>query len=236
MSAAHPVTRAYRRRARTRSALIIAARNLFGERGIDAVTIQDITDAADVGKGSFYYHFDSKEEVLQAAAEDVLTQFAARLDRDFDDGDSDPAFVLGYSLYRTLRLCLDDPAIGRFVLRISDGVSLAEATIGQSARRDLLQGREAGRFVFDDVELVFTMITGGGIALLGRRLRDELTPAAVTGYVVSSLRFLGVPAPEAHRIATEIEQRATPGRATQQAPDAEALPGSKATRSEARPD
>lgn len=216
------VTRADRRRARTRSALITAARDLFGKRGIDVIKIQDITDAADVAKGSFYYHFDSKDDVVKAAAEDVLARLAELLADDFDDGDSDPAFVLGFSLYRTLRLCLDDPTIGRFVLRLADGVSLAEATIGRSARRDLLQGRSAGRFTFDDVELAFTMITGGGIALLSRRLHDELNAAAVTDYVASTLRYLGVPEAEARRVATDIEQAASHDRAADQASGAEA--------------
>ena len=48
-----------RRKARTRSALIAAAREMLASRDPAEVTIQEITEAADVGFGSFYNHFDS---------------------------------------------------------------------------------------------------------------------------------------------------------------------------------
>ena len=51
--ATHP-SRTQRRRDQTRAALLAAGRRLFSERGIGEVTIQQITDSADVAKGSFY--------------------------------------------------------------------------------------------------------------------------------------------------------------------------------------
>jgi len=53
-----------RRRERTRRALRDAAATLVIEKGYDAVTIQDITERADVGMGTFYLHFQHKEEVI----------------------------------------------------------------------------------------------------------------------------------------------------------------------------
>ena len=202
---AAPANRSDRRRERTRNALITASRGLFGERGVDAVTIQDITDAADVAKGSFYNHFGSKEDVLRATAADVLTRVADRLDRNLAATDSDPAFVVGLSLYRTLRICLDDPTIGRFVLRIADAMTLFEASIGTRARRDLMQGRATGRFAFDDLELVITMLTGGAIALLTRRLAGDLSRAAETDFVALTLRTVGVADSDSRQVAKQIE-------------------------------
>ena len=54
-----------RRRARTRRALLDAARRVIGRQGVENVTIQEITDEADVGFGSFYNHFATKEDLLQ---------------------------------------------------------------------------------------------------------------------------------------------------------------------------
>ncbi len=45
---------------RTRAALIAAGRRLFCERPVDAVAIDDIVQAAEVSKGSFYNHFDDR--------------------------------------------------------------------------------------------------------------------------------------------------------------------------------
>ena len=53
-------TRLDRRKARTRQALIDAAVRLIAEGRGERASIQEITDAADIGFGSFYNHFDSK--------------------------------------------------------------------------------------------------------------------------------------------------------------------------------
>ena len=58
-----------RRREETRARLLEAARALTLERDIEAITIADITARADVGFGSFYNHFESKEAILQATTE-----------------------------------------------------------------------------------------------------------------------------------------------------------------------
>ncbi len=67
-SAPHPGRRE-RRRAETRERLFRAALRLFAERGFTATTVEDITEAADVGKGTFFNYFPSKEHVLVAFGE-----------------------------------------------------------------------------------------------------------------------------------------------------------------------
>jgi AcrR family transcriptional regulator len=53
-----------RRSAETRERLFQAAFTLFAERGFIATTVEDITNAADVGKGTFFNYFPSKEHIL----------------------------------------------------------------------------------------------------------------------------------------------------------------------------
>jgi len=65
-----------RRKARTRAALIRAAQSFLAS-GKPEVPILEITQAADVGLGSFYNHFDSKEELFRAAVDDAPSLFAA---------------------------------------------------------------------------------------------------------------------------------------------------------------
>jgi len=55
-----------RRRAETRERIFRAALKLFAERGFPATTVEAITEAADVGKGTFFNYFPSKEHVLGA--------------------------------------------------------------------------------------------------------------------------------------------------------------------------
>jgi AcrR family transcriptional regulator len=58
-----------RRAAETRVRLFRSAMRLFAQRGFQNVTVEDITEAADVGKGTFFNYFDSKDEVLGVMAE-----------------------------------------------------------------------------------------------------------------------------------------------------------------------
>ena len=51
--------------------IIQAAVELVLEKGYDTVTVQDITDRADIGRGTFYIHFKDKEEVVWTAIQDL---------------------------------------------------------------------------------------------------------------------------------------------------------------------
>ena len=59
-----PLDRRGRRRAETRDRIIRAALGLFSERGVATTTVEDITNEADVGKGTFFNYFPSKEHIL----------------------------------------------------------------------------------------------------------------------------------------------------------------------------
>ena len=61
--------RRQRRAAETRMRLFRCALKLLAERGFQNVTVEDITEAADVGKGTFFNYFESKDHVLGVMAE-----------------------------------------------------------------------------------------------------------------------------------------------------------------------
>ena len=61
--------RRQRRAAETRLRLFRCALQLFAERGFQNVTVEDITEAADVGKGTFFNYFETKDHVLGVMAE-----------------------------------------------------------------------------------------------------------------------------------------------------------------------
>jgi AcrR family transcriptional regulator len=67
--AARQVTQLQQPRARaTRAGLIEAAVALWLERGVDATTVDEICEAAGASKGSFYFHFARKEDILLEVA------------------------------------------------------------------------------------------------------------------------------------------------------------------------
>jgi AcrR family transcriptional regulator len=61
--------RRQRHGAETRVRLFCCALQLFAERGYPNVTVEDITEAADVGKGTFFNYFESKDQVLSVMSE-----------------------------------------------------------------------------------------------------------------------------------------------------------------------
>lgn len=79
----YPENRTERRKQRTRYQLMQAAGELILEKGYDNVSIQDITDRADVGRGTFYIHFKDKEEIawemIREHSEIVVSQMDERL-------------------------------------------------------------------------------------------------------------------------------------------------------------
>lgn len=63
------VGRRERRKKETRQQIFQAAMKLFERKGIFSTTVEEITDAADVGKGTFFNYFPSKEAILSVMAE-----------------------------------------------------------------------------------------------------------------------------------------------------------------------
>jgi AcrR family transcriptional regulator len=64
------------RRQATRTAIIGAAKALFGEQGFSATTMDGIAAASGVAKGAVYHHFPNKEAVFEAVLDLVSAELA----------------------------------------------------------------------------------------------------------------------------------------------------------------
>jgi AcrR family transcriptional regulator len=176
-----------RRKARTRQALIDAAARLIAEGRGDRASIAEITEEADIGFGSFYNHFDSKEQLFQTASEEVLERWGQMIDR-ATAGLTDPAerFAVGSRI--SGRLGWTHPDIAGFLT---------------GAGLDIQAGQAAGRFTVPAAEIALSAVAGGLIGLLRmcQRHPDSVTEATVDQLAEAELRLLGVPADEAARLA-----------------------------------
>ncbi|MET8778907.1 TetR/AcrR family transcriptional regulator [Nocardia sp. NPDC004654] len=195
-----------RRKARTRAALVGAAQSLLAEGRLN-VPILEITQAADVGMGSFYNHFQSREELFQAAVEEALDRHGAVLDLLCEDLD-DPAQVFAQSFRLTGRLHRRNPTLSKVLLADGLGLVSSERGLAPRARRDIEAAARAGRFQVRDSELAMTIVAGAALCL-GRLLHDhpERDDAEAADQVAEDLlRMFGLPADE----ATEICRRPLP--------------------------
>jgi len=203
--------RGARRKRETREKLVLSAFRLIAERGVDAVAINEITEAADVGFGSFYNHFPSKEAIYEEVFRRVLDEFGDALDRLTGELE-DPAEVVAASVRHTVLRAQAEPLWGRFVLR--ECLTPRGLTGGLAVRllRDVRSGIARKRFVAPDPGMALAM--AGGTVLLSIGLQSASQQAAAplkklgidTKHVaertaVTVLRALGVASAEATRIA-----------------------------------
>jgi len=166
------VSRLDRRKARTRQALIDAAVRLIAEGRGDRASIQEITEEADIGFGSFYNHFDSKEQLFATASEEVLERWGQLIDR-ASAGVTDPAELFAVGTRITGRLGWTHPEIAGFLA--GAGLAVLDIPIGLAPRAlsDIEAGKAAGRFTVPDAEIALSAVAGGMLGLFRMRQRHR---------------------------------------------------------------
>ena len=195
-----PPSRLGRRKQRTRAALIRAAQRLIAEGKVN-VPILEITQAADVGMGSFYNHFDSKEQLFEAAVADVLDAHGAMLDR-LTGSIDDPAETFATSFRLTGRLFRRRPQESEILLANGPALLSSDRGLAPRALRDIKAGVDAGRFTVDDPELALAM-AGGALLGLGKLLRDDPDrddARSADNVTENVLRLFGLSAAEARAV------------------------------------
>ena len=79
-----PLSRHERRRLQTHKLLMQTTLQLVIKKGYDAISIQDITEQADLGRGTFYLHFKDKEEVVWTAFRDLFQELEQEAHKQLD--------------------------------------------------------------------------------------------------------------------------------------------------------
>src|SRR6478752_9668548 len=136
------VSRLDRRKARTRQALIDAAVRLIAEGRGDRASIAEITEEADIGFGSFYNHFDSKEQLFGTASGELLEQWGQVIDQACADI-NDPAELFAVSLRISGRLGWTHPDLARFLLGAGLDILQTHRGLAPRALRDIKIGQAA---------------------------------------------------------------------------------------------
>ena len=165
-----PEPRGARRKRETRARLLEAALRLMAEKGMEGVAINEITEAADVGFGSFYNHFESKEAIYDAVMDQVFESFGDAIDRLVKDV-RDPAEVIAVSVRHTLLRARREPVWGRFLVREGFSPQVLTRGLGQRLFRDIMLGLTAKRFVSDDPMMAFIAVGGTVLATISAQLQ-----------------------------------------------------------------
>jgi AcrR family transcriptional regulator len=207
--------RGARRRRETRSRLLGAALKLMAEKGMEGVAINEITEAADVGFGSFYNHFESKEAIYTALLEWVFDEFANAMERVLGEM-SDPAEIIAVSVRYTVRRALQEPVWGHFLVREGFSARSVDHGLGRRLVRDIRKGITAKRLNVADALMSFVAVGGTtlGAISIGLQLRSPQSQQSATLQQLDSdlehlpervakaaLEALGLGRAEAERIA-----------------------------------
>src|ERR1700680_70580 len=97
----HSHGRRERRSGDTREALFRAALDLFARKGFTETTVEDITDAADVGKGTFFNYFPSKDHILLAFGEMQLAKLQSIIENFRNTNESIAQFLRALAVRMT---------------------------------------------------------------------------------------------------------------------------------------
>ncbi|MEV6201946.1 helix-turn-helix domain-containing protein [Streptomyces sp. NPDC051771] len=181
-----------RRTRRSRRALGTALVELVLERGFTALTVEDITERADVARATFYAHFRDKEDLFARVTADLLAQLGERLEPAV--ADSAVGFT-GKPVLEMLRHAREERDLYRIVLRgEGDGKPLqmfADACAAATAEEFRARAERNAVQPRIDPELLARVWVGEQIAVL-RWWVEQDTPTLPAEEVVRMLLDLAM--------------------------------------------
>lgn len=129
--------RRQRHAAQIRERLFRAALDLFAKHGFADTTVEDITNSADVGKGTFFNYFPSKEHILLAFAEMQLSKLQSIVENLRATGEPVPQFL------RTLGMRMtEEPGRNPSMVRAMLLANLSSTPVREAMRINQARGHE----------------------------------------------------------------------------------------------
>jgi AcrR family transcriptional regulator len=204
------------KRARTRAQILAATEVLLAERPPEALTVDAIVDAAGVAKGTFYYHFQSIEELTAAVGAKLAESFdhllaPARL------GIPDPIARLSFGLTKFLEKAIAEPLWARLVIQSAQAPTGVREGIRTNLKADLAEAKAQGRLTAQDIELAADIVIGIWLEVARGTLERGASPDLPGQVVDAVLRALGpMPQPAPRRARPPTGQ--APRRSRRKAP------------------
>ena len=184
-----------------RRRLFASTLHLVAQKGPAATSIDDVIQAAEVSRGTFYKYFDAPETLfdqlaLVVAHEMVLMAEPAVVQL------KDPAERVGTGMRLGIHLAAANRSVAGFVVRLGWPSGADMPALQEFVQRDLKEGLRQRRFTEMPIRLglniVSMTVVGAVHAMLAPRAPRDFAEQAVA----SALRALGVEPQEAKRIAT----------------------------------
>jgi AcrR family transcriptional regulator len=186
-----PDGRVARRQQRNREALINAASTVMSEKGVDGATMLEIAELADMGAGTIYNYFKSKEELAIAVLEEMMHGLAVRIELATEKFE-DPAQVYAYGIRNVLETATTDVRWKQLLNRSEVIADALFRRIGPFAIRDLRKAADAGRMKISNAELIWRLTTHAIVGISHAITRDEVSSDSIDQVVVRLLCMTGL--------------------------------------------
>ena len=191
------------KRARTRAQILESGAALLAERPLEALTVDAVVEAAGVAKGTFYYHFQSMEELAAAVGEKLGESFdellaPARL------GLPDPVARMSFGLSRFLEKAIAEPAWARLVVQSAQAPTEFARSVRDNLKTDLTDAKAQGRLIVQDVNLAADIVMGIWLQVMRGTLQRPVTPDLTHQALDAVLRAIGAsPGPRRRKAETK---------------------------------
>jgi AcrR family transcriptional regulator len=160
-------------------------------KGADAATINDITEAADVGFGSFYNHFTSKEDVLEAATNELFDVIGGKIDEAIY-AIADPCVALATATRTFVGVLMLKKEWAQFIIRISSPPGYKRFQMYSRLFRDIRKIHTSKRLEVADPEVVTYAVGGAILFMIIALVEGDLPEAHAPERIAAmALRMLG---------------------------------------------
>ena len=197
---AEQLTRGYKKKAKTRQALVDAALRIYARRGVGELTLNELADEASVSHGTIYNYFRTREEVLEAvglALANQLSQAISILSEGIDNG----AQRMSIGIRMFIRRAIADLAWANAVIHVIHYDEGIRSAVAGNVRHDLQMGLKEGSFVYSDEEIALALVVSSTVGALNSITEGRAVVDHDIKHAEMLLKALGLSSTEANRIA-----------------------------------
>ena len=184
-----------RRKERTRQELLGAAVRVLAHRGFHETKIADIAAEADVGVGTFYLHFDTKDALFDALVDDTVRRLKAAID-EARDRTPDPIERVRVANVAFCRFAQANREVFRIVFghaaAYHDVIRRAQDLFAADVEENIRDGVAAGAFAAVPTDVAAQAVVGMATQILSWWTEHESIPIETLETTMSTIALHGL--------------------------------------------
>jgi AcrR family transcriptional regulator len=185
---------------RTRARLMDAATIIFARNGVEAASVNEIAQTAELANGTFYNHFTGKDEIVSTVAFKIINEIVHTLDEAMA-GMTNAAERISFGTRQFVELAAIQPEWGLSLFRAVWSMPDLRRQASVYVRTDLEAGVRDGVFKIEIDEFLINVFAAMLMVAVFARARGQAGPEAGMRVAELQLRMLGVSAAAAKKIS-----------------------------------